>query len=80
MLLGKKRNPPDWWLAELATPIRGKFRLDHPCALCGKEKGEHLAGTTECPKGKKSKIGYLQFGPETFRPVVGWTAKNTFSL
>jgi hypothetical protein len=76
----KKRNPPDWWLGEFTTPVFGKFSLDHPCRLCGKPKGEHLAQVAECPKGKKSRIGCHQFGPETFRPVSGWKAKRTFSI
>lgn len=40
------------------------------CKNCGKIKGEHLAGTLNCPIGTKTKIGYLMYHPtQVFKPV-----------
>jgi hypothetical protein len=38
------------------------------CAHCGKAKNQHRAGTLKCPKGKRTSIGYVSFGPRTFKP------------
>jgi hypothetical protein len=38
------------------------------CQNCGKEKGNHLAHTLECPKGQKTRIGYTSFGKTTWEP------------
>jgi len=38
------------------------------CLLCKRPRGNHRAKTDECPMGKKSRIGYLSFGPGVFTP------------
>jgi hypothetical protein len=35
------------------------------CIHCGKAKNMHRAITLDCPKGKRTPIGYSTFGPET---------------
>jgi hypothetical protein len=40
------------------------------CVHCGKAKNMHRAFTLDCPKGKRTKIGYSTFGPERFTPAV----------
>jgi len=38
------------------------------CIHCGKAKNMHRAFTLDCPKGKRTPIGYATFGPEQFTP------------
>lgn len=33
------------------------------CKHCGKEKGKHKGYTLNCPRGPKTRIGYLDFDP-----------------
>ena len=40
--------------------------LSSKCHNCGKTKGDHQAKTLLCPRGKKTRIGYIDFGPTTF--------------
>jgi hypothetical protein len=40
------------------------------CVHCGKAKNMHRAFTLDCPKGKRTPIGYSAFGPEQFTPAV----------
>jgi hypothetical protein len=37
------------------------------CIHCGKDIREHNAKTRQCPAGKRSRIGFIQYGPETFQ-------------
>ena len=32
-----------------------------PCAVCGKTRSQHKARTLNCPKGMKTRIGYIEF-------------------
>ncbi len=40
--------------------------LSDRCANCGKTKGDHHAETLLCPRGKKTRIGYIHYGPTRF--------------
>ena len=40
------------------------------CAHCGKLRGHHKAKTFLCPRGPKTRAGYLDFGPDTFELKV----------
>jgi hypothetical protein len=42
------------------------FRSVIRCAHCGRAKNQHRAGTLECPRGKRTPSGYMQFGSERF--------------
>jgi hypothetical protein len=37
------------------------------CANCGRLEGRHKSKTSECPKGKATRVGYTTYGPETFK-------------
>lgn len=42
-----------------------------PCAICGKTRSQHKARTLNCPKGMKTRIGYLDFDDtNTYVPKV----------
>jgi hypothetical protein len=41
------------------------------CLRCGKAKNVHRASTLDCPRGKRTPVGYAAFGPEQFSPVGG---------
>ncbi len=45
-----------------------KLRHVDKCVHCGKAKNMHRAFTLDCPKGKRTRIGYATFGPEQFTP------------
>ncbi len=45
------------------------FRFVAKCIHCGKAKNMHRAFTLDCPKGKRTRIGYSTFGPETYEPA-----------
>lgn len=37
------------------------------CVHCGKDIREHKHKTRECPAGRRSRIGFLHYGPQTFQ-------------
>ena len=39
------------------------------CVHCGRAKNMHRAFTLDCPNGKRTRIGYSTFGPETYAPA-----------
>ncbi len=43
------------------------LRFVAKCIHCGKAKNMHRAFTLDCPKGKRTPIGYSTFGPETYQ-------------
>ena len=47
-----------------------ELRFITKCVRCGKAKNQHRAFTLECPKGKRTPIGYRRHGPETFAANV----------
>jgi hypothetical protein len=40
------------------------------CRNCGKDRWVHQARTHHCPSGKKTRIGYTSFGPNTFQAEI----------
>lgn len=40
--------------------------LSDRCLNCGKTKSDHHAETLLCPRGKKTRIGYIHYGPTRF--------------
>ena len=42
------------------------FRFVVKCAQCGRAKNQHRAVSLECPKGRRTPIGYVEFGPQRF--------------
>jgi hypothetical protein len=47
------------------------LRFVAKCIHCGKAKNMHRAFTLDCPKGKRTPIGYSSFGPETYEAEGG---------
>jgi hypothetical protein len=46
------------------------FRFVPKCALCSRAKNQHRAVSLECPTGKRTPIGYVEFGPRCFREAA----------
>jgi hypothetical protein len=44
------------------------LRSVEKCKHCGRAKNMHRAGTLDCPRGKRTPIGYSTFGPTCFTP------------
>jgi hypothetical protein len=55
------------------------FRFVPKCALCGRAKNQHRAVSLECPAGKRTPIGYVEFGSQRFREAAS-SADNRATL
>lgn len=51
------------------------------CIHCGKERGNHLANTLNCPVGKHTRAGYISFhNTQTFEPDPTYVPKQKFTI
>lgn len=47
------------------------IKLPPKCKNCGKSAFDHMAGTGECPRGKKHRVvGYRHYGPAKYQEVT----------
>jgi len=49
--------------------MKKKVNPELRCKHCKKLRGDHRAGSFQCPIGPKSRIGYLSYGSSVFEPM-----------